>query len=897
MSDQDRVLLPDHSPVEPATTSAIALRRALPFAALLFLLVGAHTLLETARDSLFLTQQPISRLPFVFLAVTATVLALTPLQRLLWSTGHRGALPITLLGTGTITLIFWLATGQRGAVVAFYVWTALFSSLVFVQFWLTADEAFALGDAKRIFGFIAAGGLFGAVAGSAGARLLLRTFAPTLLLPASAGVTFAAILLAVVAVPKVGTGLPTEPAAVVSRAVPSALREDPYLRLLAGLTLLTAASATLLDYLFKAALVAGSAPARIPQVIANVQLGQSLLALVAELLLVRALLRRAGVTRSLALLPALVLASTAGFALVGSMALLFLLKMLDGGVRPSIHRVGTELLYIPVATAERRLIKPSIDVVGQRGGQAAASVVLLVTGWVPATAKLQIVTTLLATVALLWVLASRALRSRYLARFQAQLRSGRLESPAPRDLDRASAEILVAALGSTRTVEVLTSLELLSRGGRADLIPTRVLHHSDASVVLAALRVLAPLHRPDLGTLLPTLLGHASAEVRSAAAELWVQTGKPVGELVHLLGDRAPKVRASALVALSGDPARGRRFRGMLVLAARRGSIEDRRALAWAIANAPRSDLLRLALWMFQSEDRQVQQELLRASDAFSPLPARFISRTVALLVDPVLRPGARRALLQMGRPARDLLATLLLQETTPFALARELPAALAGFPPGEAAPALLARIAQPRGGLSRFRSLRALNQLRRAHPGLSLDGGRLAEALEVELAAASKDRALRIAGERLSIAGDGNPAGRLLVELLQDKETRALERAFRTLDLLLPGRQLEQAFRGTRSGSPEQRETATEVLLELLPVRWRDRILQLLEAPGSAPRDSRSVLRPGLTSEGFVAILLRQRSQMVRLLARRLARDRRWLTASPDGSAAPSPMLEVSDG
>jgi AAA family ATP:ADP antiporter len=878
---------------DPGKTTLL---RALPFATLLFSLVAAHTLLETARDSLFLTRQPISRLPVVFLAVTAAVLSLTPLQRFLWSTGHRGALPITLLGTGTITLLFWLATGQPGAVVAFYVWTALFSSLVFVQFWLAADEAFALGDAKRTFGFIAAGGLLGAVAGSAGARVLLQASTPVLLLPASAGVTFVAVLLALVAVPKVGAGSQTEPAAVVTRAVPEVLREDPYLRLLAVLTLLTAASATLLDYLFKAALVAGTAAARIPQLVANVQLGQSLLALVAELLLLPILLRRAGVTRSLALLPVLVLATTAGFALVGSMALLFLLKTLDGGVRPSIHRVGSELLYIPVATAERRLIKPSIDVVGQRGGQAAASVVLLVTGWAPATAQLRVVTVLLATVALLWVLASRALRSRYLVRFQAQLRSGRLESPVPGELDLASAEILVAALGSTRTVEVLTSLELLSRGGRTELIPTVMLHHPEASVVLAVLRVLAPLHRPDLQTLLPLLLRHASAEVRSAAAESWVQAGKPVAELVTLLDDPAPKVRASALVALSRDPVRGRRFRGLLVLAARRGGIEDRHALAWAIANAPRSDLLRVALWMFQSGDRQVRQELLRASDAFSPLPARLISRTVLLLADPALRPGARKALLHMGRPAGDLLATLLLRDSTAFAVARELPAALAEFPPGQAAPALLARIAQPRGGLDRFRSLRALNQLRSAHPGLPLDGGRLAEALDVELAAASEDRALRIAGERLSIAGDGNPAGRLLLELLQDKETRALERVFRTLDLLFPGRQLEQASRGTRSGSPEQQVTAREVLLELLPVRWRDRILQLLEAPGSAPLDSRSLLRPGLTAEGFVTILLRQRSELVRLLARRLARDRHWFTASPDGTDALSPVREVSD-
>ena len=134
---------------------------------------------------------------------------------------------------------------------------------------------------------------------------------------------------------------------------------------------------------------------------------------------------------------------------------------------------------------------------------------------------------------------------------------------------------------------------------------------------------------------------------------------------------------------------------------------------------------------MFKSEDREVRQELLRASRRLLPAPRQVRlshGRTAGRS-----RPPARSAQgpAADGRPARDLLATLLLRETTPFALARELPSALAGFLPGEAAPALLARIAQPRGGLDRFRSLRALNQLRSAHPGLSLDGGRLAEALD----------------------------------------------------------------------------------------------------------------------------------------------------------------------
>src|SRR5512138_728344 len=109
----------------------LQLRRALVFAALLLLLVAAHALLETARDSLFLVKEPLSRLPIMFLLVTVAVLALTPLQRTLWAAAPRAALPLTLAGVATVTLIFWALSGLQGVVLAFYVWTALFSSLVF----------------------------------------------------------------------------------------------------------------------------------------------------------------------------------------------------------------------------------------------------------------------------------------------------------------------------------------------------------------------------------------------------------------------------------------------------------------------------------------------------------------------------------------------------------------------------------------------------------------------------------------------------------------------------------------------------------------------------------------------------------------------------------------------
>jgi hypothetical protein len=238
-------------------------RRALPYAALLFLLVGAHGLLETARDGLFLVEQPITRLPWLYLAVTAGVLVLTPVQRRLWGGRLHVALPLTLFAAAAVTLGFWAFAAARSTVLGFYVWTALFSSLVFVQFWLTADEAFSVDEAKRAFGFIAAGGLLGASSAPAprGSPSTGPTPEPSSSSPpghrrrrrSGPGGDQGQLP---------GAGGPAGDDR--RRAMPGYVKRDPYLRLLAVLALLTAASATLIDYLFKAAVAGGIAPERIP---------------------------------------------------------------------------------------------------------------------------------------------------------------------------------------------------------------------------------------------------------------------------------------------------------------------------------------------------------------------------------------------------------------------------------------------------------------------------------------------------------------------------------------------------------------------------------------------------------------------------------------------------------
>src|SRR5450755_3009181 len=181
----------------PTLGTASPLSGAWPFAVLLFLLVAAHALLETARDSLFLRTQQLSRLPWVYLAVAIAVLAVTPAQAwLLRRKSSALAMPVTLLVTSAVTASFWSGARNPMAVNAFYVWTALFASLIFAQFWLGPAEAFDSAQAKRVFGFIGTGGLLGGVAGAAAAKFILLVAPPRILLLVSAGLTLGAAVVA-----------------------------------------------------------------------------------------------------------------------------------------------------------------------------------------------------------------------------------------------------------------------------------------------------------------------------------------------------------------------------------------------------------------------------------------------------------------------------------------------------------------------------------------------------------------------------------------------------------------------------------------------------------------------------------------------------------------------------
>ena len=288
---------------------------------------------------------------------------------------------------------------------------------------------------------------------------------------------------------------------------------------------------------------------------ANVYLGQSALALVVELVLVGILLRSSGVTRSLALLPLVVLAGATGYAVGAGLVAMLILKTLDGGLRPSLYRVGTELLFLPIGPAERRVVKPSIDTLGQRGGRpwprsssSPCRSPRTRTGWPRRRSCL-------ALVAVAWVQAtgsSAAATSSVSSGSSARVGVSRVLGR----LDLASAEVLVAGLGSSNVREVLAALEVLAGSERLGLVPALILYHPDPA--RCALGAPPPVDRVAAARRGRTASLPAPSPRRSGPRHGRGALGPRAGILADALlrvapEDPSPKVRASALIALSAS--------------------------------------------------------------------------------------------------------------------------------------------------------------------------------------------------------------------------------------------------------------------------------------------------------------------------------------------------------
>jgi len=351
-----------------------------------FCLLCGYYILRPVRDEMGI-QAGVDQLQWLFTATFLTMLAVVPIFG--WLTARlprRRLLPVVYVFFGLNLLGFWSAL--RGGVetdvvgMLFFVWVSVFNLFVVSVFWSFMADLYSTEQAKRLYGFIAAGGTAGAIAGPFVTASLATVLGPTNLLLVSAGFLLAAVLC----IQRLGTwaraheatrqAAQGEPIGGSIWAGLTTVLRSPYLIAMCAYLVCYTVLSTLL-YFQQAHLVkeAIADSGERTALFAKLDLTVNLLTLAMQVFVFGRLSKAVSTTVMLVLMP---LVSCAGFFVLGTWPFLAVLVVF-GVVRRAgefaLSKPTRETLFNILTREEKYKSKNFIDTVVYRGGDTLS-------GWV-----------------------------------------------------------------------------------------------------------------------------------------------------------------------------------------------------------------------------------------------------------------------------------------------------------------------------------------------------------------------------------------------------------------------------------------------------------------------------------------------------------------------------------
>jgi AAA family ATP:ADP antiporter len=343
-----------------------------------FCLLAGYYVLRPLRDEMGVAGG-VRNLQWLFTATFLVMLAAVPLYgAVVARLPRKRFIPVVYHFFVANLAIFWLLLsfdiGGRNVARAFFVWISVFNLFAVSVFWSFMADLFTAEQGKRLFGFIAAGGTAGALAGPAVTVWLSVPLGPTNLL-------IVAALLLEVAVFCAGRleAVPDKPAAQPDAgglgggwlAGIAMLARSPYLAGIALWVALLSIAGTFL-YFQQANIVAAASddPAVRTRLFATIDLAVGLLTAAVQFFATGRLISRFGVGAAAAFLP---LVFAAGFALLAvspMLAVVIAFQAIQRTANFAISNPAREVLFTVLAREEKYKAKNVIDIVVFRGADA-----------------------------------------------------------------------------------------------------------------------------------------------------------------------------------------------------------------------------------------------------------------------------------------------------------------------------------------------------------------------------------------------------------------------------------------------------------------------------------------------------------------------------------------------
>jgi len=356
---------------------------ALAAGVLFFCVLTALMVVRPAREALGM-QRGIEAIRWLFMGTVLVTLLVNPVfgwlvsrfRRLVFVNATYLFFAFGLVAFYLLLVLAPASAGQTSGQV-FYVWFSVFNLFAVMLFWALMADRFTLEQAKRLFGAIAVGGTLGAIFGPWLASELAKPLGTPALLLVAAGF----LVLALGAVAWVARLHPEEghaPAdSVIGGSAWEGLRavvRSPYLLAICGYVLIIAVMSTFL-YFTRLQMVAalGTNIDMRTAMFARIDMITQAATLLLQALVTGHLMKRLGVSVTMALLPVTTVLGFIGLAIAGSIVALVAFEATFRAVQRGIMRPSRETLFTVVPRADRYKAKAFIDTFVYRVGDVAGA--------------------------------------------------------------------------------------------------------------------------------------------------------------------------------------------------------------------------------------------------------------------------------------------------------------------------------------------------------------------------------------------------------------------------------------------------------------------------------------------------------------------------------------------
>lgn len=828
-----------------------------------FLIICFQYTAKSVRQSTFIDDLGSQWLPVVYL-----LLALFSYPVLRLYSRFAGKIPrhtlmiITcLIVAGTMVAFWWgFQFDTRLVAVGFYVWLGIVAVLTVSQFWSYAGNVFDPRQAKRLFGFLGAGGLLGGIAGGQVARVVANLVGTRYALLAAA-VLMGAVVLNMLLVHRMSPADEERVAGATAggklakmdaaRGGLETIKASRHLTLIAAIMILTVMVAQVVDLQFNWGVEQSiQGEDRLTAFYGNFFTVMGIAAFLFQLIFTARIHRTLGVGFAMRILPVAMAIGSIGlfasFAMLPGLllAMAVTLKIGENGLRYSLDQATRELLFLPVPAAERVKAKAFIDVFVQRGAKGLAAILLL-----PVTFGLiRTIDTVWISLGLIvvWLVVIGVMAREYVQSFRQGLKQRSVDATVPINVsDVTTLELLVEALGSSDRRQVLHSLNLLASNKRGNLVPPLLLYHDDPGVRHRTLEILRDIGRSDAAPLIERRLGDDDPDVRAEAIRVLASLeGQNIIDLMlPKLKEAEPSVRAAAVACLANHGEGEHEERALAVLrellsdADPAARVEAAKALGAIHEPRMQEQLIRL---LYDASPRVVREAIAAIRrrvkrDGFNPI---YVPTLISLLHDRRLKADAREALVAFGEKVIPSLRHFMGDEDEPIWVRRALPKSIAQIGTAQAAEALIDSLERFEDRFLRRKVIEALASLRdtevieERRDAIEDAVRREAHAYFrhlYELALVGLEDKGELVGPEIDWS-DGAIAPGLLEKLLAERMDEHLSNTFGLLAVLYPPRDIWAAYRSLLSGQAVLRNNALEYIDNTLSVSLRQVISPMLD-------------------------------------------------------------------